>query len=265
MSLTALIPLLLLALAVGLIITHFASKNARKWVWKVLAVQALLMFLAQPYLALSWAPREVMMGDPYRIIYMHVPHMWMAFIVLPLNCFVSVYYLVVKKSWVADALAEALAEVGVYLGGVGWILGSIWARPTWGVFWSPDPRLITAGVMVVLYLAYLTLRRFIEDPEKRATWSAVVSILAAVDLPLVWFAVKWRSIHQLQSSPSTVDPQIVMPLRWSAVAFLCFMFVLVYKRYQLAMAARAIEIAPPEALNKPGEPPANNLKVEAAS
>lgn len=250
MSIVYWLPLILLAVALGLIITHFAAPSARTWVWKALAAQALLMFAVQPFLALSWAPREVMMGDPYRIIYMHVPHMWMAFIVLPANAICSVWYLAVKKSWVADSLAEAFAEVGVYLGGVGWVLGSIWARPTWGVYWSPDPRLITAGVMVFLYLGYLTLRRFIEDPEKRATWSAVVSILSAVDLPLVWFAVKAKSIHQLQSSPSTVDPQIVMPLRWSAVAFLCFMFVLVWHRYRLAMAARKNEIAPPEAVGQ---------------
>ncbi len=246
-------PLFLLVVAVGLIVTHLVAKNTRTWVWKVLAAQAVLMFLAQPYLALSWAPREVMMGDVYRIIYMHVPHVWMAFLALPLNLGCSIAYLVVKKSWVTDSLAEASAEVGVYLGGIGVVLGSIWARPTWGAYWTWDPRLITAAVMVVMYMVYLTFRRFIEDPEKRATWTAVISILAAADLPLVWFSVRFRSIHQLQSSPSTVDPQIVMPLRWSAVAFLCLMFVLVYQRYRLAMARRTTELAPPEALGKPLE------------
>src|SRR5438874_355150 len=106
MSLIQAIPLALLLLALGLIVTHLAVPKTRTWVWKVLAAQAVLMFAVQPYLALSWAPREVMMGDPYRIIYMHVPHMWMAFIVLPGNAFCSVWYLAVKKSWVADSLAE---------------------------------------------------------------------------------------------------------------------------------------------------------------
>jgi len=245
------LPLTLLAIAVGLIVCHLAVPKTRTWVWKVLAAQAVLMFLVQPYFALTWAPREVMMGDPYRIIYMHVPHMFMAFLALPLNVILSVWYLVVKKSWAVDALSEALAEVGVYLGGVGWLLGSIWAKPTWGVYFSPDPRLITAGIMVFLYLGYLTLRRLIEDPEKRATWSAVVSILAGADLVLTWFATKmFRSIHQLPSSPDTVDAQIVMPFRFSLVAFLCFMFVLVWHRYRLALALRKNEIAPPEAVGQ---------------
>ena len=241
-------PLILLAVIVGLIGVHLFVPNTRGWVWKVIGVIGLGMFAAQPYFALVWAPPEREMGDVYRIIYMHVPQVWMAMLALTLNAICSLAYLM-KKSWVTDSLAEASAEVGVYFGVVGVTLGAIWAKPTWGVYWDWDPRLTTAAILIVVYTGYLALRGFVEDPEKRATWSAVMGIIAFVDVPILWYSVQWwNSLHQKQSSPKTVDPQMVMVLRWSAVAFLCLLFVFIWQRYLTAKATRAKEVALPEAL-----------------
>lgn len=172
----------------------------------------------------------------------------MALIGMTLNFGCSIAFLF-KKSFATDSLAEASAEVGVFMGSVGVVLGSIWARPTWGAWWTWDPRLTTAAIMLVVYMGYLTLRRFIEDPEKRATWSAVIGIIAYVDIPVPWFSVRWwRSIHQTQSSPGTVDSMMTMALRWAATAFLCTFFVFVYHRYAHAQVLRAREVALPEAL-----------------
>jgi heme exporter protein C len=138
-------------------------------------------------------------------------------------------------------------------GTVGVALGAIWGKPTWGVYWTWDPRLTTAAIMLVAYMGYLALRRFVEDPEKRAVWSAVVGIIAAVDLPIIWFSVKWwRSLHQVQSSPKTVDPAMVEPLRISAFAFLAFMILFIIHRYRIAMHERQSEVALPEALPTDG-------------
>ncbi len=143
-----------------------------------------------------------------------------------------------KPSWKTDSLAEASAEVGLLFGAVGVLLGSIWGRPTWGVYWTWDPRLTTAAILLVAYMGYLALRRFVEDPDKRATWSAVVGIIAAVDLPIIWFSVKWwRSLHQVQSTPETVDPAMVLPLRISAFAFLALVILFIWQRYRIAMAS----------------------------
>ena len=142
-----------------------------------------------------------------------------------------------KPSWKTDALAEASAEVGLLFGAVGVLLGSIWGKPTWGVYWTGIPRLTTAAIMLVAYMGYLALRRFVEDPEKRAVWSAVVGIIASVDLPIVWFSVKWwRSLHQVQSTPKTVDPDMVLPLRLNAFAFLALVTLFILHRYRIAMA-----------------------------
>jgi heme exporter protein C len=190
------------------------------------------------------------MGDVQRIMYVHVPQVWMALLAVTLNCGCSVAYLF-KNSWKTDALAEASAEVGVFFGAVGISLGSIWGRPTWGVWWAWDPRLTTAAILLVAYAGYLALRRFVEDPERRAVWSAVTAIVAYVDVPLIWYSVQWwRSLHQVQSSPRTVDPQMVLVLRWHAFAFLALLIYFIWTRYQIALAARHRELAMPAELQE---------------
>jgi heme exporter protein C len=228
------------------------SPASRVWVWKVILGISVVMFAAHPYLALWWSPPEREMGEVYRIIYVHVPHVWMALLALTLNFGCSVAYLF-KQSWVSDSLAEASAEVGIYFGTIGVLTGSIWAKPTWGVYWDWDPRLTTAAILIVMYSGYLGLRRFIEDPEKRATWAAVLGIISFVDIPILWYSVQWwNSLHQKQSNPSTVDPPMVMVWRWSVISFFCLLIVFVYHRYRIAKATRDREVALPEAL--PGRP-----------
>lgn len=212
---------------------------------------ALGMMIVGAWLGLSWAPPDREMGDVQRIMYAHVPSVWMALLALTLNFGCSVAYLL-KSSWKPDALGEASAEVGVLFGSVGVLLGAIWGRPTWGVYWTWDPRLTTAAIMLVAYVGYLALRRFVEDPEKRAVWSAVVGIIAFVDIPIVWFSVRWwRSLHQVQSSPKTVDPDMTFVLRWNAFAFLAVLILFLVQRYRLAYRERLAEVALPEALPLP--------------
>ncbi len=205
------------------------------------------------YLALSWAPPDREMGDVQRIMYAHVPAVWLALVALTLNFGACVAYLF-KGSWRTDALAEASAEVGVVLGAIGVLLGAIWGRPTWGVWWDWDPRLTTAAIMLVVYTGYLVLRKFLEDPERRASLSSVVGIIAFVDLPILWFSVRWwRSLHQQQSTPQTVDPDMTFVLRFNAFAFLFLAVAFIWYRYRIALAAREEEIALPSAL--PDAPP----------
>jgi heme exporter protein C len=225
--------------------------NRVRWAFFFVGVA---MLAIGAWLALAWAPPDREMGDVQRIFYVHVPQVWMALLAVILNCGCSVAYLF-KKSWKTDALAEASAEVGVFFGAVGISLGSIWGRPTWGVWWAWDPRLTTAAILLVAYAGYLALRRFVEDPERRAVWSAVTAIVASVDVPLIWYSVQWwRSLHQVQSSPETVDPQMVLVLRWHAFAFLALLIFFIWSRYQIAMAARHRELAMPTDLQEPPMP-----------
>lgn len=231
----------------------------------VLAVLGLGLLGLGAWLGLGWAPPDREMGDVQRIMYAHVPSVWMALIGLVLNFVASVVYLF-KNSWKTDALAEASAEAGVVIGANGVLLGAIWARPTWGVWWTWDPRLTTAAIMLIAYAGYLALRKFIEDPERRAMWSAVYAIFAAIDLPILWFSVRWwRSIHQLQSAPSTVDPQMVIPLRVNAFAFLFITIVFIWQRYRISLRTREEEVALPSELPPDSVPSAHGTPHPGAT
>jgi len=133
-------PLVLLLITLAIIATHLWSASSRPMTAKLLGYLALAMFLIQPYLALVWAPPERFMGDTARIIYMHVPTQWMALLALTVNFACSVAFLF-RKSFVTDALAQASAEIGLFLGTLGLITGSIWAKPTWGTWWEWDGRM----------------------------------------------------------------------------------------------------------------------------
>jgi heme exporter protein C len=208
----------------------------------------LVLLAVGAYLGLVWAPPDRMMGDVQRIMYVHVPAVWMALIAVTLNLVACIGYLM-KASWKWDALAETSAEVGLLFGTFGVLLGAIWGRPTWGVWWDWDPRLTSAAVMLVAYTGYLAMRRFVEDPERRATWSAVIGIICYVDIPIVWFSVRWwRSLHQVQSTRSTMDPAMVTALLFNGLAFLVVTIGLLHFRYRVALRERAEEVALPEAL-----------------
>jgi heme exporter protein C len=201
---------------------------------------ALALLVVGGYWGLFIAPTEREMGEVYRVIYVHVPAAWTALIAFTVTLIASVTYLMNGK-WGADTLAEASAEVGVFFSVLVLITGSVWGKPTWGVYWSWDPRLTTAAIMTFGFAGYLALRRFVDLPERRAVWAAVVAVIIYVDIPLVWFSVKWwNSLHQLQSSPQTVSSEMVTPLRISAFAFL-FAY-LYFTRLRSTIGRRRLEL-----------------------
>jgi heme exporter protein C len=206
---------------------------------------ALVLLAAGSYEGLVNAPPDRYMGDVQRIMYVHVPTAWNALLTFTFACAFAVLFLVTRK-WRFDALLEGALEVGVVLAALVCCQGSIWARPTWGVWWDWDPRLTTTAVMVFAFIGIIALRRFAPDPDKRAVWSSVATIIAFVDVPIVYFSVRWwNSLHQVQSTPKTVDAAMVVPLRVNAfgVLFLAAGFVLL--RAVLAHARREAEMAPP--------------------
>jgi heme exporter protein C len=196
---------------------------------------------------LVWAPPDREMGDVQRIMYAHVPMVQMMLLAGTINFVASILYLF-RASWKTDALAEASAELALVFGAIGTTLGSIWGRPTWGVYWAWDPRLTTVAILLVAYAGYMALRRFVDDPERRAVWAAVTAIIIAVDVPIIYFSVKWwKSLHQVQSNPRTVDPQMVHALRWNISAFFLVFIAFLVARYRIALAARMRETTVPEA------------------
>ena len=180
------------------------------------------------------SPPDRDMGNLQKIMYVHVPAAWSAFIAFFVVFGASIAYLWSGKPK-HDLIAASAAEVGALLTALTLALGSIWGRPTWGVWWTWDPRLTSTAVLLVVFVGYLALRAFTDDYDRRARWSAVVGILGFLNVPVVYLSVRWwRTIHQVQSSPATVDTTFAWGLRINAIAFLLLMIYFIRERYRAA-------------------------------
>jgi heme exporter protein C len=204
-----------------------------------------LLLLIGSYLGLFVAPPEHFMGDVQRIMYVHVPTAWNALLAMTFALICAVM-LLFTGDWKWDARLEGAIEVGVLLGFLLCCQGATWAKPTWGVWWDWDPRLTTTAVLVFAFLGIVALRHFVDDPTRRATWSAVATIIAYADVPIVYFSVRWwNSLHQLQSSPATVSKSFHLPLRMNAFGILFVMTAFIMLRARIASRRIAEEVAPP--------------------
>jgi heme exporter protein C len=181
------------------------------------------------------------MGHLQKIMYVHVPSAWIAMIAFLVVFVCSILYLW-RRDERYDLVAASSAEIGVVLTGLTLALGSIWGKPTWGVWWTWDPRLTSTAILFMIYAGYLALRSFTEDPERRARWSAAVGILAFLNVPIVYMSVRWwRTLHQIQSTPNTLDSAYTWGLRLNAIAFLLVFVYFVVRRYHAALVERAAE------------------------
>src|SRR6266511_1355956 len=214
----------------------------------VLAAAAAVAALVATYMALIWAPPDAVQGEVQRIMYVHVPAAWTAYLAFVVVFLASIGWLWSKRR-VFDAIAVASAEIGVLFTGLALVSGSIWAKPTWGVWWTWEPRLITTAVMFVMYVGYLLLRGLSTDFERRATRAAVLGVIAVIDVPIVHLSVLWmNSLHQLPTvlraggSPA-IDASMGMTLGVSVVAFtfIYLAFLAERMRIELARQRRVLE------------------------
>ncbi len=213
----------------------------------IIGLVGLLMLLVGSYIGLFAAPPERHMGEVQRLMYVHVPTAWISMLVLT-----AAFGFAIASMWTGrpkwDAVMTGATETGVVLGALLTVQGMIWAKPTWGVWWDWDVRLTTTLIMVLFFTGVLVLRSYVAEPERRATWSAVAVIVGYVDVPLVYFCVRWfRSLHQVQSSPETVASTMITPLRINAFAmlFLAIWFVARRSRLELARLRRESVALPP--------------------
>jgi heme exporter protein C len=191
-------------------------------------------------LGLLVAPREITQGNVQRIMYVHVPSVWVAYLAFGVVFVASIAYLW-KRAAGADRVAHASAEVGVVFTGITIASGAIWGKPTWGTWWTWDARLTSVAILFVMYVGYLLVRTMIDDPERGARYAAVLGIVAALDVPLVHFSVYWwRTLHQppsiVKPGPATVPGVILSALLVNFVAFTILYLYFVTKRVGLLRA-----------------------------
>lgn len=202
---------------------------------------ALLLFIIGGIVGLFVVRADAAMGEVQRLMYVHVPAAWLAFLAFFMVFIMSVLYLVQRNSrW--DLIAASSAEIGVLFTALTLALGSLWGKPTWGVWWTWEPRLTTTAVMLMVYIGYLAVRSFAADPDKRARWSAIVGVLGFVNVPIVYLSVYWwRTLHQPPSSPRSVAPEILFALLLNLLAFTVVYGYLLARRYRLAVTERELE------------------------
>lgn len=223
-------------------------------------ILGVLLLCVGHYMGLFVAPAEAMMQNVGRILYAHVPTAWVSLV-----CFLIAFVCAIGALWTGgrgwDATTEASIEVGVVLTALLLFQGAVWGRPTWGVYWTWDPRLTTSAIMLIAFAVILLLRSIIEQPGRRLLVGSVATVVAFVDVPIVYYAADWwNSLHQNHSSPETVSSTMVLPLRISAFGMLFLSLGFIGARRRIAMHRLAKEDDPE---NLPEQPPELNLNGES--
>lgn len=210
---------------------------------KILDILAVICVCTGLYFAFIFAPTEKVMGAVQRIFYFHVASAWIAFFAFFVTFALSILFLM-KNNYVFDDIAESSAEIGILFCTIVLITGPIWARPIWGVWWTWDPRLTTTTILWFIYAGYIMLRKFIDEPDKRAKFAAAVGIIGFVDVPIVFFSIRWwRTIHPnvVQQGGGGLDPAMLKALLVSVGAFTVLYAAMLLKRTRVAMLTRKID------------------------
>ena len=211
--------------------------------WASLAALAVLAVFG-----LGVAPPDRVQSDAQRLMYLHVPSAWIAYLAFGITALASALWLWPRtRSPVWDRLAASSAELGVLFTGLTLVLGSLWGRPVWGVWWAWDARLVTTAVLFFLYVGYLALRRVPAPIEARAKRSAIAALVAFADVPIVHFSVDWwRTLHQQATvfTPSLnahIHGVMAFTLWWGVLAFTILFVYLLDRRYRLEALDEGLE------------------------
>jgi heme exporter protein C len=207
---------------------------------RFLGALALITIAFGLYWALVQAPRDALQGDVQRIMYLHLPSILTAYLSFFLVFIGSCLYLW-KREKRDDNLAHSAAELGVLFTALTIIEGSIWGKPTWGVWWTWDARLTLTAILLLIYSGYLMLRSLIDDEDRAALSAAILGIVGFLDIPLIHMSVYWwRTLHQPPSilRPDklpweNVHPAMLTALAINFVGFLLLYFYLVSLRLHL--------------------------------
>lgn len=216
-----------------------------------LDIVSVVLMLAATWMVFFYAPSAQLEagGETQRIFYFHVATGWIGMVAFISAAVTGIVYLI-RPSQKWDVFSVAAVEIGLVYSFINIATGSIWARPVWNTWWTWDPRLITATVMELTFLAYLLLRQSIEDPQRRARFGAIYAILGSLTVPLTYLSIRiWRTIHPVvigsgdPSAQGTFDmtPQMLHTLLFSLLAFTVFGLTLLWHRVRLGWLADRVE------------------------
>jgi heme exporter protein C len=164
---------------------------------KILDAVSLILLLIATIMVFFYAPLEAVMGLVQKVFYFHVAAGWVGMLSFMVAAFAGIAYLRTSHSkW--DIVGLSAVEIGMVFAFINIVTGSIWARPIWNTWWTWDPRLTTATIMMLIYAAYFMLRSGIDDPDRRARFAAVYAIVGFLSVPLTFFSARlFRTIHPI--------------------------------------------------------------------
>jgi heme exporter protein C len=215
---------------------------------RVLGGLTLALLAAVAVLGLVITSQAEVFGQSVRLLYIHAPSAWVAYLAFGVTALASALYLWKRtRSPAWDRLGGAAAEIGVLFTGLCLLTGMVWGEITWGAWWVWDARLTTTALLFILFLGYLAVRRLDGPPETRARRAAIVGLIAAVDIPIVHQSVTWwRGLHQdatvlRRDFDPEIDGLMLFTLMLGFAAFTMAFVWLVIHRNRVAMLEDIVE------------------------
>jgi len=197
----------------------------------VFVALAVLFGLAGLWLGLLVAPTDFQQGEGYRIIFVHVPTSWMSMFIYLVMAFWAAIGLAFNTR-LSGMMATALAPTGALMAFLSLWTGALWGKPMWGTWWVWDARLTSELILLFLYIGFIALQAAIDDPRRADKAGAVLLLVGVVNIPIIYFSVKWwNTLHQGASVSLTKSPSMAATMLWGMLLMaLCFWM------YSLAVA-----------------------------
>ena len=202
-----------------------------------LVITTIISFIIGSYFALYESPPDYIQGDSMRIMYVHVPSAWwalMSYSVLAVSC--TIWF--ITRNPIFNLIAKSIAPIGAAFTLIALVTGSIWGKPTWGVWWVWDARLTSMLLLFFLYLAYIFLWQAISNKDLASKISAALAMIGFINVPIIKFSVDWwNTLHQPASiskfSSPSIDESMLIPLFIMAFASLCFLITMFSVRLRI--------------------------------
>ncbi len=196
-----------------------------------------------------YAPLEALMNYVQKVFYFHISNAWVGMLGFIVAAVAGVVFLV-RKDLKWDIVEQAAVEISLVFFLIAIITGSIWAKPSWGTYWTWDARLTTAAILEMIYLAYFLLRQGIEDPERRARFSAVYTLIGAVSVPVTFLSIRlWQTIHPViiggegsgAQGSFGMTPPMLTTMFFCLATFSVIFATLLWYRIRLGILAEHVE------------------------
>jgi heme exporter protein C len=198
-------------------------------------VPAAILAAVGLWLGLIVAPTDAQQGDAYRVIFIHVPAAWMSmflYLVMAGWCAMSLTF----NARLSSMMAQALAPTGAMFTVVALWTGALWGRPAWGTYWAWDARMTSELILLFLYLGYMALRHAIDEPRRADRASAVLALVGAINVPIIYFSVRWwNTLHQGATVSLTAAPKM-------ASIMLTAMLIMTFAAWFYAIAVTLIRV-----------------------